>query len=48
MKKRVQLQNIKPTQILTKSQTNKLKGGDGEGDTESSTEDIIVEDTLIL
>ena len=37
MKKRVQIQNVKPSQILDQEQIKKLKGGD----------DIIIDDTLI-
>ena len=45
MKKRVQIQNIKPTQILDLNQTSKLKGGD---DTDADADIIIIEDTLEL
>lgn len=51
MKKRVQIQNIKPNQILSKIATRKLKGG-GEGDDngggDADTGEIIVEDVLIV
>lgn len=43
MKKRVQIQNIKPTQILNFQQTKHLKGGDTTTETDAE-KDIIIED----
>ena len=40
MKKRVQIQNIKPNQIIDLQQTKYLKGGE--------EEDIIIDDTTTL
>ncbi len=43
MKKRVQIQNIKPSQILNLRQTKHLKGGD-DTDVAEAEADIIIED----
>ena len=49
MKKRVQIQNVKTSQILDLNQTKLIKGGDNETITEDATNnEIIIEDTTSL